>query len=81
MHPTQNKGGLRAGSPGPVAVRVRTDGQGWLRVALGRGFSPRDVEVLRGIPGRRWDPGTRVWIVPDEEVSWERLRNAFERRI
>lgn len=81
MHPTQNEGRLRAVSPGPVAVRVRTDGQGWLRVALGRGFSPRDVELLRGIPGRRWDPGTRTWIVPDGEVSWERLRNAFEGRI
>jgi hypothetical protein len=27
-------------------------------------YSPRAVEVIRGVRGRRWDPRTKAWIVP-----------------
>jgi site-specific recombinase XerD len=44
-------------------------------------YSPADVDAVRSIPGRRWDPGRRVWIVPDRPATLARLRSLFGTRL
>jgi site-specific recombinase XerD len=46
-----------------VTVRVGADGA-HVEIALARGFSRADLDAVRALPGRRWDPEGRVWVVP-----------------
>lgn len=73
-------GGISVG-PGrkitPCVVEVRRYPDR-LELSLGRGFSESDLARVRTLPGRRWDPGRRVWVVPDPGRSLEKLKAAFE---
>ena len=60
------------------AVRViRHEGS----VEISFPYSAADVDAVRGVPGRRWDPGRRVWILPDRPATLERLRDLFGARL
>jgi site-specific recombinase XerD len=61
-----------------VVVFVRQlPSPGGFEISIDGPFTRADLDVLRGIPGRRWDAGRRVWIVPGGEDSLTRLRNHF----
>ncbi len=51
--------------------------EGHLAIALGAGFTDEDLRIVKALPGRRWDPDARVWMVPDPERALARLRAAF----
>ena len=62
------------------AARVEiAQGQAVLVVQLLPGFSARDLDAVRSLPGRRWDPSRRVWLVPRSEIAWSKLEEAFGR--
>jgi site-specific recombinase XerD len=48
-----------------------------LELRLGPGFSGADLDLVRALPGRRWDREHRLWIVPDPGTSLERVEAAF----
>jgi hypothetical protein len=48
--------------PRTALVSVRVDpSRRRVEITLGRGFTRADLEVVRALPGRRWDPETLVW--------------------
>jgi site-specific recombinase XerD len=55
-------------------VRHRPD---HLEVALGPGFSRADLEGVKAVPGRRWEPDRRVWILPNPDRALELLKARF----
>jgi len=61
-------------------VRV-AEGTGGLQVSFGPGFTARDVAILRAVPGRRWDPTLRVWVLPDRSDVREQLTRRFGARM
>lgn len=61
-------------------MRVQVKGR-ILEVFLTRGFDQADVDALRAIPGRRWDPRDRVWRLPDHGGTRVRLIRAFGDRL
>jgi site-specific recombinase XerD len=63
--------------PGRVLVTRSARG---IEVRLERPFPHQDLVVLRGWPGRTWDPGRKVWVLPDAEGAIERLRERFGER-
>ncbi len=52
-------------------------GKQHLEVRLGSGWSDTDLEVLRALPGRRWDASRGVWLVPDTPSVLQELHEAF----
>ncbi|MEK9502492.1 tyrosine-type recombinase/integrase [Gemmatimonadota bacterium DH-20] len=58
-----------------VTVRIRSDR---LEISLGAGWTARDLALIRALPGRRWDPEARVWIVPDPKSALARLESVFD---
>lgn len=58
-----------------VSARVRAD-HGNVEITLHRGFTRADLDVVRGLRGRRWDGRRRVWTAPAPE---EVLPILFER--
>ena len=66
--------GPRTDSPAPEAVRaVLEDGEIHLHVPYP---SPLLLRV-RTLPGRRWDPGLRVWRMPDSVAGREAVRTVL----
>lgn len=57
-----------------VAVRVWPDR---VEITLGVGWAARDLAAVRALPGRRWLPDARVWVVPEPKRTLERLEGAF----
>jgi site-specific recombinase XerD len=53
-----------------VSVRVPAS-QSRVEITLHRGFTKSDLDVVRSIPGRKWDEGRRIWTAPgaDEAVA------------
>ena len=49
--------------PFPISIRVLPGGAS-VEVTLTRGFTRAELDVVRGLPGRRYDPDRRVWIAP-----------------
>jgi len=58
----------------PVHVVVHSDR---LEIRLPQGFSRADLECIRSLPGRRWQPDRRCWVVPDPAQALERVQRAF----
>jgi integron integrase len=71
-----SSGGSREG--GRIYVAVASDE---LHVRFGPGFSAGDLEIVKRIRGRRWDPETRTWRVPRSEVVLSSLRREFGDRL
>ncbi len=66
---------------GGAEVRVEVvERDSVLVVRLLAGFSTADLDVVRSLPGRRWDSARRVWIVPRSDTAMEVLVNAFSRQ-
>ncbi len=57
-----------------VTARVWPDR---VEITLGVGWTARDLAIVRSLPGRRWLPGARVWVVPNPKRVLERLEVAF----
>jgi integrase/recombinase XerD len=55
-----------------VTVRV-VEGGSAVEITLPHGFSRAELEVVRGLPGRRWDPRRRVWTAPAAGHPVDRL--------
>lgn len=69
----------RASSASPV--RVQTTLGGLLEVVFDPGFDGHDLDVVRALPGRRWDGQRRLWIVPQRPGTLDLLRGAFGERL
>lgn len=44
-------------------------------------FAQEDNEAIKSIPGRRWLPERKVWTVPNDRATIERLTRAFGERL
>jgi SNF2 family DNA or RNA helicase len=62
-------------SPTPIRIEVRDDG----RIEVDISF--REKELLKRVPGARWDSGDRVWTVPMSYAACIQLRGIFEDRL
>ena len=60
----------------PCTVRV-TRHPNHLEVALGPGFTRADLEIVKAIPGRRWVPDRRIWVLPDPDTALKLLQDRF----
>lgn len=40
-----------------------------------------DIEKIKTVPGRKWDPGRKLWLVPAEASSIENLTALFDGRL
>lgn len=62
------------GMPHRIHVEVFSDR---LEVELLPGFTRADLDRVRAVPGRRFERGTRRWVLPDPESALQLLRRAF----
>ncbi len=62
-------------------VQITTIGGGYLEVAFGAGFTVADVAAVKAHPGRRWDAGRKVWVVPEEPGTAAALLECFGSRL
>jgi site-specific recombinase XerD len=44
-------------------------------------YDPDDIAAIKQIPGRRWDPSLRAWVLPTSAESLQRVQELFGRRI
>lgn len=59
-----------------VSVRFLTAGDR-IEITFGPGFTRKELDVVRALPGRRYDPRRRTWIVPDGRAAIATLTAAF----
>jgi site-specific recombinase XerD len=52
-----------------------------IEVTLGRGFTGEDLEAIKSVRGRRWDPRRLVWILPRGQAVQDHLARVFGERI
>lgn len=38
-------------------------------------YDPQVIEIVKSVPGRRWDPNAKCWLLPADKLGW--LINAF----
>jgi integron integrase len=63
-------------------VRVYATRTGYdVQIRFGRGFTAADLEVVKRIRGRRGQPDTRTWQLPDSEAVLGSLRRGFGDRL
>lgn len=62
---------------GPVASVRALWAEDRIEITLNPGFSQAHLEVVRGLPGRHWDPARRVWVAPGTRSALMALRAAF----
>ena len=48
-----------------------------IEITLHPGFSRAQLDVVRALPGRRYDPERRVWMAPDARSAVQALTEAF----
>ena len=63
----------------PVACVRQFPGEDRIEVELRPGFGREELNVVRGLPARRWDGKRRVWIVPRGREALGTLVAAFGR--
>ena len=63
------------------ALIITATGVGTLELALPPGFSTADLNAVRRLPNRRYDPRRRVWILPDTRETRAAIRKAFGNRV
>lgn len=44
-------------------------------------YSEEDIDAIRAIAGRRWDPERRLWLIPDTPEARSALRQSFGPRL
>jgi integrase/recombinase XerD len=44
-------------------------------------YAIQDIERIRSVPGRKWDPGKKAWLVPATSLSIEKLSALFDSRL
>jgi len=49
--------------------------------AIRMAYDVTDIEKIRAVPGRRWDPGKKVWLVPASSASIEKLSALFDSKL
>lgn len=54
-----------------MTLRIRGTGKGFLSLSVP--FDPRVLSVIRSLPGRRWNPELRTWLLPDRRETVELL--------
>jgi integron integrase len=67
-----------AEKPGPVYATIAG---GYVHVRFGRGFTAGDVEIVKRIRGRKWQPETRTWQLPGSEPVLQSLQRGFGDRL
>ncbi len=61
-----------------TVVSVRwVDGGDRIEITLLPGFTREVLDLVRGVPGRRYDARRRVWVAPDGQAVIRHLRNAL----
>lgn len=55
--------------PGPTVSIRHLPGEDHIEIKLRPGFTRRELDVVRSLPGRRYDARRRVWTVPDGRVA------------
>lgn len=63
-------------APVTVTLKLQT-----VEVSFGPGFTAVDVASIKAIPGRRWRPRRRVWILPRSPEVVRGLEQRFGERI
>jgi len=48
-----------------------------MEIQLPSGFSQQELDVIRSLPGRRYDRERRIWIAPQGRAALKRLRAVF----
>lgn len=61
----------------PIASVRLFPREDWIEVELRPGFGRRELNVVRGLPGRRWDGRRRVWTAPSGREVLATLVSAF----
>lgn len=59
-----------------VTVQMHPSGER-VEIVLHPGFTRADLDAVRSLPGRRWEAGRRVWIVPGVREPIAALRRTF----
>jgi site-specific recombinase XerD len=62
---------------GPVVSIRHLPGGENIEITLRPGFTRRELDVVRALPGRRYDPRRRVWTVPDGRAAIATLTKAW----
>ena len=59
-----------------VYVRILPGGD-HIEIALHHGFTRGELDVVRGLPGRRYDAERRLWVAPNAPEAIRTLKEAF----
>ncbi len=66
----------RSGGRGRCIVRLRPGAEGHELTFTGP-FTADDLAAVKAIPGRRWDPERRVWMLPGDSDTLKQVEAAF----
>jgi hypothetical protein len=61
-------------------VRVHRSAEG-LELRIEGRFEPGDIAAIKRLPGRRWNPVLRRWILPDNADTIGELERCFGSRL
>ena len=61
----------------PTVYVRRLVGDDRIEIALSPGFTQEVLDVVRDLPGRRYDAERRIWTAPDGSAAIRRLTAAF----
>jgi site-specific recombinase XerD len=61
----------------PTVFVRRLSGQERIEITLRPGFSRKELDVVRGLKGRRYDAGRRIWIASHAPAAIKTLTDAF----
>ena len=63
--------------PGPAVSIRHLPGEDRIEITLRPGFTRKELDVVRALPGRKYDPQRRVWIAPGGGAAIATLTAAF----
>ena len=58
-----------------ATIQIKQGTEGRLKVYFP--YSPERVELIKTIPGRKWDLVEKVWHVPEGEETIKRIKEIF----
>jgi len=62
---------------GPAVFVHRPPGEDRIEITLRPGFTQKELDVVRGLPGRRYDARRRTWVASNAPEAIKTLTNAF----